>query len=211
MDNFCIVFQLEDLIKFFPAFGTLKAGWHQYVVVVYEAQKKDPKWMGASGHTLGRMVDSSENRASRRLMAKVLVDVRATAAQSAAGSAIIGEKRIEVSPTDFNFKRERVLETLVHELLHVLQSWVRPGGYESADRDAMAKAWGRDFFVRDPVAFGIRRYRGNLYERAAFDRADEFVIQNRERIQAGDYDAYLPIEMIRELGKANPNSQPSLK
>jgi hypothetical protein len=193
-----ITLESSDLVKFYATFGTLRPGWKQVVGVTYTVGK-DPgsPWGGETPGVAGTTPKAIADESARQLVGTVLIDVRAATMDEAVSVVIRGNKLVTSNSVSLSEMRERVITILSHELLHVLQGWVRPGGYQDADRTAMAKAWGRDLFITRPKEFADRRYYGNVYEQAAFARSKEFAKANRDAIRGGAFDSYLPIPMLQ--------------
>jgi hypothetical protein len=207
MGRTVIYFNNAQLAKINPAFSTTRPGWTQRVEAIYTDNKADPLWKGgetASGITLAATVREQ----TRFLNGIIALDLSTfltpvlSLVHGGFGRAAQGQTQMVSSKPGFNEVRKKVLNTLTHELLHVLQGWVWGDEWGNKYAEARLDAIGKDFF-RDLAASQnrLQPYSGykNRYELAAFRFGNEWINHNSEAINAGAYDEFIPVDKIREL------------
>ncbi len=200
MANATVVLNTRDLVRFYPSFATIEPGWSQQVTLVYTPDKNDKVWDGDSEDTGGTLVSSERAEKTRSLKAVIAINV-AMIKSPKTGSMLArpGSKNGEfvASKPTLNEMRQSGVRLLSHELLHVIQEWVRPGGYASHQEDATRKVLAQHpCLLFHPEDRARQAYQENEYEKAAYRSSEEFVSKNRADINAGDFDDYLPIPMM---------------
>jgi hypothetical protein len=178
-----ICLSAADLAQLNAVFSTIRKGWSQRVDTVYTYGKMDTIWREAGVAaselgTAGVKVCSKVDERSRALSATIALDLKCAeqlAQTNNKPANRISSVSVATTPSTFQNMQERLLGTLQHELLHVLQHWIYGDEWGSKYADANRKGYDK-----------------NRYEQAAFRHGEWWVRTNRERIAAGTFERYIP-------------------
>jgi len=161
--------------------------------VFFTDGKDHPTW-GTAHHqeqasgTMLRVINKEQG--DMTLTGTVVVDVASTTKPHLVGSLMVGRDKPSFQTHKQTFKEARrsTMQILVHELRHVLISWsinLRHGltGIRY-DQRLYEEAYKKDGY-------------NNPFERDAFMYAGDWIIKNGQRVDNGEFDDVLPLDMIR--------------
>jgi hypothetical protein len=213
-----------ELGRIDPIFATIRPGWDRRVTVYWtdgsdehwpEGRDDDPNTAIAGTVPFGRVHVWDVGRS---MDAEVLVDLqvgRDKALMPAFGQPAVGG----VQDVSLNLFRHALFRTLCHELLHVVQNWVKgPDAFADDYADQMWRGQYDDPFNLSPPSYiqgrprsifdGSRGYERNIYERTAFDFGKQKLSEHLQALNAEKFDDILPIERMRKMvtdwSTANP-------
>jgi hypothetical protein len=187
--------QLKRISRDFTAVGPRCA---KLVAAFFTDGKQHPTWSSTdigeentsvAGVTV-RVINKVEDMTLRGTVA---VDVAATAGPNPVVSlSLLGGNGLSVSHNKQTFRmaRRRTVETLVHELRHVWMSW-KIG--QSVPESMLPRRYDQTLYQ---LAYAREGY-NNVYERDAFGYARDWMKANGARVDKGEFDDIVPVDMVR--------------
>jgi hypothetical protein len=179
-------------------FAKARKPYAKHVTVFYTDGKDHPTWQAAGftddKATAGVTVRVINWVQDMELRATVAVDVAACAGPKTSLSLMIGRGPVaNTRRQTFRDARRKTMETLVHELRHVLKNW-QLGLVHEGSRRNLADALYAAAYRKDGY--------DNAFERDAFTFAAGWIEANGKAVDDGRFDEVLPVEMIRSFAPA---------
>jgi len=186
--------QLRRISKDFTTMGRPYA---KQVVAFFTDGKDHPTWSSADigeqdTATAGVTVRVINKVEDMTLKGTVAVDVAAAAGPQPVGSLSLLSGGITVSSAKQTFRmaRRNTVQTLVHELRHVWKSWEIG---QSFPENMLPRRYDQILYQ---MAYAKEGY-NNAFERDAFGYARDWMKANEARVDKGEFDDIVPVDMIR--------------
>ncbi|HEY7269804.1 MAG TPA: hypothetical protein VH951_08245 [Dehalococcoidia bacterium] len=182
----------DTLRRIDPKLVAVRKEFVKRVTAFFTDGKGHPSWASAGvdaneGPIEGAVVRVINTGQDMELRGTLAVDVAVTAGPQLSLELWGGRGMQSRNVTQkFRIARRKTCEVLVHELRHVVVCWT--AGLVPGTRRNLEEVQYQAAFQRDGYA--------NAFEKDAFAYASAWMAQNRARVDAGDFDDVLPVEMI---------------
>jgi hypothetical protein len=179
-------------------FTTLARPYAKQVVAFFTDGKNHPAWCSSdisedNTSTAGVTVRVINKVEDMTLKGTVAVDVATAAGPELVGSlSLLGGGKVNVSSVNQTFRmaRRNTVRTLVHELRHVWKSW-QIG--QSVPENFLPRRYDQILYQQAYAKDGYN----NVFERDAFGYARDWMKANETRVDKGEFDDIVPLDMIR--------------
>lgn len=187
----------SQLTRISKDFATLGRRYAKQVVAFFTDGKDHPTWCSADigeadTATAGVTVRVINKVEDMTLKGTVAVDVAAAAGPHSVASLSLLSGGVSVSSAKQTFRmaRRNTVQTLVHELRHVWKSWEIG---QSLPEGMMPRNYDQTLYR---LAYAKEGY-NNVFERDAFGYARDWMKANEARVDKGEFDDLVPVDMIR--------------
>jgi hypothetical protein len=199
----------NELARVDPLFISVRPGHSKNVTLIFTSGKADPRWQDPldskeAGTTFPKSV--SVNDAAKTCTGSCLIDLLqllgdsyGTPYISPAGKRVPGQHQ----PSLF---RLLVVETIVHELMHICQGWQIGNSFESQVREERKSSEIRQQDCQEmfPKALNCV-YSQSMFENGSYNFDSRWSKAHRAEVHAGKFDFILPLTVMRGIFPDLPN------
>ena len=199
MQSETIALSETDLARIDPNLVSVRPGYAKNTTLTFTNGKGDPRWGNSTADGLTKPEWVSVNDGAKTCSGTSLIDLIILKDKSLTRSMVTaGGKFIAGGRPQPSYYRLLVVETIVHELMHVCQGWQIGGGFINFVKEERELSAIRQKEYDELYPNGLN---GNalksIFEVAAFNYDSRWIKAHAAEIHSGKFDFILPNTIIR--------------